>query len=111
MATQMQFICTQGVPLGWSSKIKWACLAVILMRAGLLIRLKTLRLRLMPLLRFGAVPSLKAAITYASFLVSKPSLESSGSMQLQFLIGIFDLLYFSFPISCRHQEQRVAHRL
>ena len=59
----------QGVPAELSSKIAWACLAVALLRAGLVIRHRVLATHWLLVIRLGVLPCLKEITTLATVTV------------------------------------------
>lgn len=68
----------QGVPLELSGRLRWACISLMLLRAGLLIKPRTFRARLMMVLRLGALPCIKTATLYSAVLVSRTLVGNSG---------------------------------
>lgn len=60
----------QGVPVELSAQVCWACMSLMLLRAGLLVKLRAFRARKLMLLRLGVLPCLKTASTYSAILVS-----------------------------------------
>ena len=60
----------QGVLVELSAQVCWACISVMLLRAGLLVKLRAFRARKLALLRPGVVPCLITAGTFAGVLVS-----------------------------------------
>lgn len=62
----------QGVPLELSGKVRWACISLMLLRVGLLIKPRAVRARALMVLRLGALPCIKTATIYSAVLVSTP---------------------------------------
>ena len=62
----------QGVPLELSGKVRWACISLMLLRVGLLIKPRAVRARALMVLRLGALPCIKTATIYSAVLVSAP---------------------------------------
>lgn len=55
-----------------AERLRWACMSVLLLRAGLLIKPRAFRARLLMSLRLGAIPCVKTATIYGLVLVSRP---------------------------------------
>ncbi|CAL8468294.1 g7834 [Coccomyxa elongata] len=58
----------EGVPVELSAQVCWACISVMLLKAGLLLKLRAFRARKLAMLRLGVLPCLKTASAY-SFLL------------------------------------------
>ena len=68
----------QGVPLELSSKVAWACLAVALLRAGLVIRHRVLAKHWLLIIRLGVLPCLKEITTLATVMVRLCSIPANS---------------------------------
>lgn len=61
----------QGIPVELSAQVCWACISVMLLRAGLLVKLRAFRARKLAMLRLGVLPCLTTGSTYAGVMVSR----------------------------------------
>ncbi|KAK9914839.1 hypothetical protein WJX75_001179 [Coccomyxa subellipsoidea] len=61
-------LTAEGVPLELSGKVRWACISLMLLRVGLLIKPRAVRARALMVLRLGALPCIKTATIYSAVL-------------------------------------------